>query len=279
MPFVERAGKPTLHYSIDDFTDPWLDAPYVILQHGFGRSGRFWYNWVPYLSRFYKVVRPDLRGLGQSTKNFDPNNPFTAEDYIDDVVALINQLGSSVHYCGESAGGLIGIILAGKYPDLVRTLTLVAAPLSISAESQKMMALDHPTWQDALRNLGSQGWAAAMNGELRFPPGTHPGLQKWFADEMGKNNVESLIAMSRAVPSAQGEPYLSKIKAPVLGLYPQRGRSNDDTLMNKLKSQIVNINILELSCKYHAIQMLEPAVMARHMLYFVAQHDGRPCEE
>lgn len=279
MPFLERSGKPTLHYHLDDFTDPWLDAPYIILQHGFGRSGRFWYNWVPYLSRFYKVVRPDLRGLGQSTKNFDPKVPFTAADYVDDVADLIRHLGGPVHYCGESAGGLIGIILAGSQPDLVRTLTLIATPLRISADNQKMMALNYPTWQDALRGLGSQGWALAMNGDWRFPPGTHPGLQKWFADEMGKNDVESLIAMSRAVPSAEGEPYLSKIKAPVLGLYPQRGRSNDETLMAKLKSQIANINIIEVSCKYHAIQALEPALMTKHVLCFAAQHDGKSCED
>ena len=62
MPFLTRPCQPELHYDIDDFTDPWRHAPYLILQHGFGRSGRFWYSWVPYLARFYKVVRPDARG-------------------------------------------------------------------------------------------------------------------------------------------------------------------------------------------------------------------------
>ena len=66
MPELRRAGKPTLHYALDDYTDPWRHAPYLLLQHGYGRSGRFWYSWVPYLGRFYKIVRPDLRGLGQS---------------------------------------------------------------------------------------------------------------------------------------------------------------------------------------------------------------------
>jgi 3-oxoadipate enol-lactonase len=80
-----------------------------------------------------------------------------------------------------------------------------------------MMALGHSTWLDALRTLGSDGWAEAMNGDWRFPPGTHPGLAKWFATEMGKSKVENLIAMTKAVPTAKAEPYLSKIKAPVLG--------------------------------------------------------------
>ena len=58
MPILKRNNKPDLHYVIDDFTDPWRNAPYLILQHGNGRSSAFWYRWVPYLARFYKVVRP-----------------------------------------------------------------------------------------------------------------------------------------------------------------------------------------------------------------------------
>ena len=82
MPELRRAGKPMLHYALDDFTDPWRDAPYLILQHGYGRSGRFWYSWVPYLARFYKVVRPDLRGLGGSQVPEDLESGLNPEAYI-----------------------------------------------------------------------------------------------------------------------------------------------------------------------------------------------------
>ena len=54
MPVVKRTNKPHLFYELDDFTGPWKNAPFILLQHGFGRSSKFWYRWVPYLSRFYK---------------------------------------------------------------------------------------------------------------------------------------------------------------------------------------------------------------------------------
>ena len=41
MPFIKRTGKPTLHYRVDDFTDPWKNAGAVLLQHGYGRSSQF----------------------------------------------------------------------------------------------------------------------------------------------------------------------------------------------------------------------------------------------
>src|SRR5580658_9951651 len=105
MPYLKRVNQPDLHYVIDDFTDPWRNAPYLILQHGNGRSAKFWYSWVPYLSRFYKVVRPDVRGLGQSSADFDLEKNFTMDACIGDLLAIIDELGqNSVHICGESMG-------------------------------------------------------------------------------------------------------------------------------------------------------------------------------
>src|SRR3981081_1248144 len=56
-----------LYYEVHDYTDPWRQAPSLILQHGYGRSNKFWFNLIPYLSRHHKVICPDLRGLGQSS--------------------------------------------------------------------------------------------------------------------------------------------------------------------------------------------------------------------
>ena len=39
MPVARVAPDLDMHYLVDDFTDPWKNAPYLILQHGFGRSG------------------------------------------------------------------------------------------------------------------------------------------------------------------------------------------------------------------------------------------------
>ena len=137
---LERSAAPSLHYEIDDFTDPWKDAPHVILQHGHGRSGRFWYGWVPYLSRFYKVVRPDLRGLGQSSADFDIATQSRLDAYIEDLVAIIGALGAkSVHFCGESMGGQLGLALAALHPRLVRTLTIVATPVLMTKKMEDVI--------------------------------------------------------------------------------------------------------------------------------------------
>src|SRR5690606_25507888 len=86
MPTVTRPNAPSLHYSIFDCTDPWGDAPYLFLQHGYGRNGGFWYQWIPQLCRQFRVVCPDLRGHGQSGRQFDLDSGFTLETLSDDVI-------------------------------------------------------------------------------------------------------------------------------------------------------------------------------------------------
>ena len=66
MPWIS-ANNCEMHYEVDDYTDPWLkDKDTIWLQHGVGRSSKFWYHWVPALGRNYRIVRRDMRGHGLS---------------------------------------------------------------------------------------------------------------------------------------------------------------------------------------------------------------------
>ena len=55
-----------LAYYVDDFTDPWRKPDTVLLLHAAMGNSRRWFQWVPPLSRHYRVVRLDLRGHGNS---------------------------------------------------------------------------------------------------------------------------------------------------------------------------------------------------------------------
>ena len=125
MPMLQRKNGPALHYEVDDFTDPWKNAPYIMLQHGYARSTKFWRAWVPYLSRFYKVIRMDLRGLGQSSKEFDLTTGYNLKALLDDLTDLLDHLGvETAHYCGEVSAGTLGMAFAAERADRVRSSAL-----------------------------------------------------------------------------------------------------------------------------------------------------------
>ncbi len=280
MPFLERKGKPTLHYRVDDFTDPWKNAPTIVLQHGFGRSSQFWTRWVPYLARFYRIVRPDLRGLGLSPVDFNPATDITLENYIEDLVALLDALGvGPVHYCGESFGGILGMVLAAEHPSRVRTLSLVAAPVSLNQKHQETFAVGFKSREEALRSLGAAQWAALTNGTTRFPPGTDPGLLDWYANEMGKSDVEVMCGLYGLLRHASAEAFLKKIRAPVLGLYPTGGPITSREQEAQLAAGIPHMKFVHLPTAFHSVLTLLPATCAGHVLHFAAAHDGIACRE
>ena len=62
----------------------------LVLLHGFGGSGSTWAPIIPDLSKYFRVIVPDLRGHGRST---NPTNRFTHRQSALDVYALLDQLG------------------------------------------------------------------------------------------------------------------------------------------------------------------------------------------
>src|SRR5207245_10151500 len=80
-----------LFYTIDDFTDPWTQSETVVLHHGMAKNHKLWYAWVPILAQHYRVVRFDMRGMGQSSIP-DPGYPWYLEHFANDLLGLLAQL-------------------------------------------------------------------------------------------------------------------------------------------------------------------------------------------
>jgi 3-oxoadipate enol-lactonase len=280
MPELIRAGKPTLHYSVDDYTDPWKNAPLLVLQHGNGRSSRFWYGWVPYLSRYYRILRPDARGLGRSSAEFDLAAEVTVDNLVDDLRCVIDDVGAeSVHFCGESMGGILGLAFAATHPERVRTLTLVSAPVYISDRMKETYSMGHKSRVDAMKEMGRDAWLKATNRSTRFPPESDPGLLDWYEAEFAKSNADVQLAYATLVNGANAAGFLPRVQAPVLGLYPTEGQITSAEQEQMLMDQLRDFRIVHLPTRYHMVHHIAPASCATQLLHFIAQHDGTTCHE
>jgi 3-oxoadipate enol-lactonase len=275
VPYVTAAGAPRLWFELDDHTDPWKNAPYLLLQHGYGRNAVFWYSWVPWLSRYFRVIRPDMRGFGRSRVDVGREG-FVLDDLVADVIAVADAAGAArFHYCGEAFGGTLGLQLAAQHPSRVRTLSLVSAPVFLSQKIQQNYALGGASWVDALREKGVRQWVAETNGIARFPPHASPEFLNWYADELGKTDPETLIAFSRLCASYNMTDFLPRIEADVLGLYPT-SRPEQVAL---LRAHLRRFHCVEFPTEYLMLYNMYPRACAEAVLHFAAQFDGTPCTE
>jgi len=112
----------TIHASTGGRTfDPAL--PTVVLLHGAGMDHTVWqFQARTFAHHKFGVLSVDLPGHGRS----DDPPPDSIAGYADLVAGLLDEIGvDSVHIVGHSMGAFIGIELAARYPDKVRSLTLI----------------------------------------------------------------------------------------------------------------------------------------------------------
>src|SRR6266850_6512370 len=64
---VEPDYKEDLFYREDWLGEPWRTPDPVVLIHGNDESSVEWYAWVPRMAQEYRLIRPDLPGLGHSS--------------------------------------------------------------------------------------------------------------------------------------------------------------------------------------------------------------------
>ena len=69
-----------LFYTIDDFTDPWTEPETVVMHHGMAKNHKLWFGWVPIVARHYRVIRFDMRGMGQSDVP-EPGYPWSVDNF------------------------------------------------------------------------------------------------------------------------------------------------------------------------------------------------------
>jgi 3-oxoadipate enol-lactonase len=274
MPTLKRNDALQINYELDDFTDPWKHRPYLLLQHGNGRSATFWYRWIPYLARHYRIIRPDMRGLGASTGDLDLESDITLDALIGDILAVMDDaVVGKIHYCGESMGGILGLALAARHPDRVRTLTLVATPVFIEQQMKTRYALGHGSRTEAMEKLGIKAWVAATTRLTRLPADDQPGLFNWYVDEFAKGDPDVQVAMSRLVNQANAQDFLPKIEAPVLGLYPTAGQITSETQEQLLHDGLKHFEVVHLPTSYHMVQLLYPQACTAALVEFCRRHD------
>jgi esterase len=108
------SGALRLHYV--DWGNP--SAPPLVLLHGIDRIARTFDHVVPRFAGRYHVIAMDLRGHGDS--GWDPEGRYLVDDHVADLEALVRALGlRGVTLWGNSTGGRVVQVFAGRHPDLV----------------------------------------------------------------------------------------------------------------------------------------------------------------
>lgn len=195
------------------YTDAGLGQP-VVLLHGYPFNRTLWNEQVSALSNGYRVITPDLRGLGESESR---PGAATMNRMARDVAALLDHLEISRAVIGGlSMGGYVALAFYKQFPSRVRALIL--ADTRAQADTEEGKQTRHRQAEKALAE-GMAGIADAMLPKLLTPEtvSKRPEVVKRVRDMMLKTKPEG--AAGALLGMAEREDLtslLSQITCPTL---------------------------------------------------------------
>jgi pimeloyl-ACP methyl ester carboxylesterase len=113
-----RLSNVVMHYRTAGDGDP------VVLLHGWPQTSHEWRRVIPLLAPTHRVIAPDMRGLGDTSR---PLEGYDSRTVAGDVAELLREhlRIERFHLVGHDWGGPTAFALACLQPESVRTLTLV----------------------------------------------------------------------------------------------------------------------------------------------------------
>lgn len=204
--FLEVEPGVRLHYTVDDFTDPWKEPTTVIMVHGFAESAAAWYAWVPYFARHCRVVRFDIRGFGDSTP-MPEDYEWSMDRLLADIGALAEHLGvRRFHLLGAKSGGSLVLQYAARYPEQVLSVLGMTPPM--------VGATAVPAWREQIAGEGVTAWArATMPARLGSRAGEAE-LEWWSNTIQGRTPKSTLLGYLGWVPGLDLREEVLKVRCP-----------------------------------------------------------------
>ena len=266
MPTFRPTPDLNMHYEVDDFTDPWHRPDTVLMLHGNAESGLAWFGWVPALARQYRVVRPDMRGFGQSTP-MPRDYPWTLDRLVEDFCLLMDNLRiDRFHLVGAKIGGTIARAFAARRPERVKTLTVVGTPPPLRAGVAERV----PELVREFEEHGVEHWARQNMGNRlgsTFPP---EGFE-WWCKFMGRTALSTQLGFMGTIACADIRADVPKIVCPTLVITTEESGLATVEETRAWQQQIRDSELVVLPGNSYHVAATHAAASAKATLDFIAR--------
>jgi 3-oxoadipate enol-lactonase len=170
----------SVHYTLEGPAS----GPVITMSNSLASNLSMWEPQMPVLTSRYRVLRYDTRGHGGTEATA---GPYSLDELSEDVRALLQALGiTRTHFIGLSMGGMIGQIIAIKYPQMLQSLVLCDTMSRVPTEAK-------PMWDDRIHTAETGG----------MEPLVEPTLARWFTEpfrQKGSPVLDQVRTMIRSTP-------------------------------------------------------------------------------
>ncbi len=263
MPRI-RVRDVTLYYELHGPEE----GEVLVLSNGILMSTASWAFQTPVLSRHYRLLLYDCRGMWQSDH---PPGPYTMEQHADDLAGLLDVLNiPRAHIGGISYGGEISMVFALRYPERTRSLVVADAVSHV----EPMLRTVVEGWIAAARAGDTRAFfcaTAPWNFSARFIR-EHPDLMAQALERYALLDYPAVIRLCEAFLNLNITDRLGEIRAPTCVIVGEedilKGRSYAEEIARRIPGAELHI----ISASGHAICWEQPQVFNSILLGFLTKH-------
>lgn len=266
MPYA-NGGDADIYYEIHGRGTP------IVLSAGMGGSASFWTPQAEALAKHHQVILYDHAGTGRSASGADCAHSIA--DMADDIICVMNYAGAdTAHIVGHAIGGIVGIELAMRHAERLRSLVVVNGWNRADPFLQRCFEIR----KQILNQSGPKAYVRAQPLFL-YPP-------QWISENIGhlEEEEERILAHFPAVSTMNhridmflafdpGER-LATIAVPTL-----LASARDDSLVpayltRQLAAAIPGAQMQEVEWGAHAFTVVTPHIFNDMLLDFCKEVDG-----
>jgi pimeloyl-ACP methyl ester carboxylesterase len=270
--------------------------------HGLGGASTNWTDLAALLAVRFDGWAVDLPGFGRSQP--PPRGRYSIRGQVRAVVDVLERIieqpgpgrGRPVHLLGNSLGGLVSLLVAGRRPDLVASLTLISPAMPVyrvpPAFSRALLLLLLPGVPSlAERRLAGvtpeQSVRAMVTMCFGDPAAVPPerieqavqemrerAEQPW-ADRALTRSMRGLIASYLRVGGANAWRTARSLRLPTLVIWGDRDKLVDPALAPRLAATVPDARLLLLEGVGHVAMLEAPEPPARAVLGLVERETSR----
>lgn len=268
MPKV-KVNDITVNYDQQGSGEPLILIPYLAAD-----SACYAFQLAEYAKHF-TCISVDPRGAGETDK---PEGTYTTELFADDVNGFMQAIGvERAHISGLSLGGAIGMWLAAKYPERVKSLSVHSGWHKTDAFMKTVVG----SWQVLAKALGSVP-ELIISGIFPwcFTPDVYAEQPEYieslsaFVRSRPAQPVEAFIRQADAVLAHDVELHLGKIAAPTQLTFGRHDQVTSTRFAEPLQSNIKNSELMVFETCSHAPIYEKVEEFNQKTLDFLRRHVG-----
>lgn len=240
----------------------------LLLVHAGIVDRRMWDDVLPALAARFRVIRPDLRGYGDTPL---PSGEFV---YGADLVALLEALGvARASMVGVSMGGHVALDVAIAHPEVVERLVVVAPGIDgweHSAGMRAAWAREETAWGSG--DLDEVAWVNVrtwLDGPTRGPDALPAALrQRVFEMQRRALDHENDDARGGWLTDSR-RARLGEVRAPTLVAVGELDQPDFGEIARVLAAEIPGARFVELPGVAHLPPMEDPEAFTRLVVDFL----------